>query len=287
MFLIERLPKETEKTLIAENTSKSSLLEQKIISELALQQQRMWTPEFCNSFLIKHKLSDVYDVQSYFGKVLKIPETNRIESSDECLNYWKKILPPIHEQNSHLHIFSSLVATNDSLLNITYKDSNELRQLPEFINKLSKSHNIEKHTPISTNENNLSEQSVGLTNKENKLLLESPTTKINLELENLSEMLEQTVARKKENIDILNSMKLNIAENKKILKELKNEKKVHERINILLEDPKENIQKIESIILATIEKSRNIELQWKTHEKNLMEELNISKSKHAKEHVGY
>lgn len=280
MFLIERLPKETEKTIITENTDITSLMEQTVISQLAMQQQSLWTPEFCSSHLLKHPRSNIPISDAYFGKILKIPVTQS-ESSTESRNYWKHFSPAINKQNSSELIFSSLIATNDVMLSMTTKKPT-VEKIPDVIEKL-KSHNNIVESPKAFGTENIPTENVSL--EKQNTILESPTTKINLELESLEKMIESSITQKQQNGEKLKLFKLEINKNEDLLKELKTEKKVHERINILLEDPNENIKKIETIIASTIEKSKNIELQWKTHEENLLEELNVAKSKHSKEYV--
>lgn len=74
MFLIERLPKESEKLPLAQPTDKLSLIEQDIARSIGVQLNASWIPQYCKKSGIT-KLSNVVVVQNnpFLPQNLHIP----------------------------------------------------------------------------------------------------------------------------------------------------------------------------------------------------------------------
>lgn len=142
MFLIERLPKETEKLPIIQPLDKLTSLENEICHNINIQLTNAWIPQYCNKFGIrKYTNSNLYALISNSTKFqpqlnLNIPNSldnnNDNIISSELSNYWLKRSPNIFQQTNSQTICPSIIHKND----LEYYNDNDLKNFNENYDKL-------------------------------------------------------------------------------------------------------------------------------------------------------
>lgn len=271
MFLIERLPKETEKVTLTQSIDKVTLIENEIARNISQQLSSVWLPQFC---IRKNKtLTLETNARKFCPKRLYIPNASLNDVKQEIREYWVKSSPTIFQQTKSNNLLPSIIHTND--LEIFQPSGNGTS-----IRILQKNNKIQE-VNISASNSEIVEEIT----KEVKLIQisskESPLDILNTEIETLKKVIEENVTEKNEleqKCDEMNIMKREIETQ---LIELKDERKIKERISILLENPETNIKKMETVLSATVDRMNNLTEKWEEHRIPLVEALEKSKQKYA------
>lgn len=279
MFLIEHLPKETEKVAIPQKFDDYSMLENKIIESLSRQLRKPWVPEFCNISRWRRKITEIDIYIDNFGRYLNHPRPVD-DHMDSSLS--------VFDQTSRNTLLASLIHTNDLDCQQIQRQSDDavldrIANTSELIIKALPRSGSASSSGIKTPADENQSVEMG-TETVVPAVAQTPIDKINAELETLRMEIETGVMRRNQFEKQLDDLKAVTEKETVVLAELKSEKKIQERINILLEDPEESVAKIDSIMAKTIERTKTIEVQWKEHQQMLLENLEQAKSKHSKEY---
>lgn len=290
MFLIERLPKESEKLPIAQPTDKLSLIEQEIARNISIQLNACWTPQYCKKNGIT-KLGNVVVVQnhSFLPQNLNIPfvKQNVVQQIRE---YWLKRSPTVFQQTQSVNLCASLVHKNDiDRMDDRNKSFDKLlmvlgKQPTIGIRTTSKDHlkNIKNVQQLTLN-------NIEIKNQNDIVIMPeiSPVDALNFDIEKLKQSIEQCVVNRKSLMSRINDIKeLKVKEEENIVK-LKEQRKIAERTHILLENPEVNITKMGAVLAATKERMKHLKEQWDERRIPLMEQLEQAQQSTSKQYVGF
>lgn len=295
MFLIERLPKESEKLPVTQPTDKLSLYEQNIARSIGIQLNASWTPQYCKKNGIT-KLGNVVVVQnhSFLPQNLNIPFVNKQNVVQQIREYWLKRSPTVFQQTHSVNLCASLIHKNDvdrademnvnksfdKLLNVLGKQS-----VPTIgARTTSKDHlrNIKSVQQLTLN-------NVEIKNQNDIVIMPeiSPVDALNFDIEKLKQSIEQCVVNRKSLMARINDIKeLKVKEEENIVK-LKEQRKIAERTHILLENPEVNITKMGAVLEATKERMKHLKEQWNERRIPLMEQLEQTQQSTSKQYVKF
>lgn len=173
----------------------------------------------------------------------------------------------------------SIIHTNDlELINPTVCS-------PERKLEILKNNDLTNGQEVVLNDSTKTDEMVEEISKDVKLMKivnkESPLDILNTEIETLKKIIEENVLEKNLLEDKFDETKMMKNEIEKELIQLKDERKIKERISILLENPETNIKKMETVLTATVDRMKNLSEQWAEHRIPLIEALEKSKEKYA------
>lgn len=289
MFLIERLPKESEKLPAQQPTDKLSLIEQDIARNIGIQLNASWTPQYCKKNGIT-KLGNVVVVQNqpFLPQNLNIPFVNKQNVVQQIREYWLKRSPTVFQQTQSVNLCASLIHKNDIDRSV---DRN--RSFDKLLNVLGKQPTIGIRTTSKDHLRNIkSVQQLTLNNIEIKnqndivIMPEiSPVDALNFDIEKLKQSIEQCVLNRKSLMSRINDIKeLKVKEEENIVK-LKEQRKIAERTHILLENPEVNITKMGAVLEATKERMKHLKEQWDERRIPLLEQLEQTQQSTSKQYV--
>lgn len=298
MFLIERLPKETEKVTLTQSVGNSNLqnfinrkkiilnliyfpdkvtlIENEIARNISHQLSSVWLPQFCvrkNKTLTLEK-----NTRKFCPKRLYIPNASLKEVKQEIREYWVKSSPTIFQQTKSNNLLPSIIHTNDLELINPSVSSPERKLQPNKTNVLLNGQEVIKDstkTDELIQEISKDVQIMKIVNKE------SPLDILNTEIEKLKKVIEENVTEKNSLEEKFDETKMTKNQIETELIQLKDERKIKERISILLENPETNIKKMETVLTATVDRMKNLSEQWEEHRIPLVEALQKSKEKYA------
>ncbi len=291
MFLIERLPKESEKLPATQPTDKLSLIEQDIARNIGIQLNASWTPQYCKKNGIT-KLGNVVVAQnhSFLPQNLNIPFVNKQNVVQQIREYWLKRSPTVFQQTQSVNLCASLVHKND----VDRCSDDRNKSFDKLLNALGKkSTTISVRTTSKDHLRNIkSVQQLTLNNIEIKnqndivIMPEiSPVDALNFDIEKLKQSIEQCVINRKSLMSRINDIKeLKVKEEENIVK-LKEQRKIAERTHILLENPEVNITKMGAVLEATKERMKHLKVQWDERSIPLMEQLEQTQQSTSKQYV--
>ncbi|XP_020280155.1 coiled-coil domain-containing protein 22 homolog [Pseudomyrmex gracilis] len=279
MFLIEKLPKESEKT-VNESISKVALLEKSVASAISQGLSIPWLPHYCHrkGFRNRGRASTPYTTVN-----IEVPVAN---AEDDDKDYYMRYLQPVPDQMQNISCFlPSMISHNARALNTSSMD------IMERINWLNSQQSTEKVAYSSAHNaaNELSKLS-----SENKTTPTLTDSQVKQKSALHSVLLEQETLRNeaKQEVEVENmkaeceNLKLNIDELQNEIKKLTNrlaqatvtahneekelsaneeQKKIKARAYELFQDGPENIKKLESAIEASTNKLINLANQWEKH----------------------
>lgn len=299
MFLIERLPKETEKVTLTQSVGNSNLqnfinrkkniilnliyfpdkvtlIENEIARNISHQLSSVWLPQFCvrkNKTLTLEK-----NTRKFYPKRLYIPNASLKEVKQEIREYWVKSSPTIFQQTKSNNLLPSIIHTNDLELINPSVSSPERKLQPNKTNVLLNGQEVIKDSTKTDDliqEISKDVQIMKIVNKE------SPLDILNTEIEKLKKVIEENVTEKNSLEEKFDETKMTKNQIETELIQLKDERKIKERISILLENPETNIKKMETVLTATVDRMKNLSEQWEEHRIPLVEALQKSKEKYA------
>lgn len=291
MFLIERLPKESEKLPTAQPTDKLSLIEQGIARNIGIQLNASWTPQYCKKNGITKLGNDiVVQNHSFLPQNLNIPFVNKQNVVQQIREYWLKRSPTVFQQTQSVNLCASLVHKND----IDRSDERH-KSFDKLLNALGTQPTIGTRTASKDHLRNIkSVQQLTLNNIEIKnqndivIMPEiSPVDALNFDIEKLKQSIEQCVVNRKSLMSRINDIKeLKVKEEENIVK-LKEQRKIAERTHILLENPEVNVTKMGAVLAATKERMKHLKEQWDERRIPLMEQLEQTQQSTSKQYVSW
>ncbi|XP_076643832.1 coiled-coil domain-containing protein 22 homolog isoform X2 [Halictus rubicundus] len=293
MFLIDKLPKEHDKT-INEPISNVALLEKSIAAAISQGLSAPWLPHYCHTkgFRNKGRAS-----VPYVSVNLEVPTTNSDEEyQDYCIHYLQPVPKQVQNQQSFLPSLISynarahLTQPTDILdrinwLNKVHAEKVTDASAPSEVTVLSRI--SMKDTPqmakqsqakeVSSSKPTLSKPETASKVKKQELEVE----KIKVECESLRSNVEELQDEIKKLNTSLTQVTINHQNEEKELTINEEQKKIKVRIYDLLQDSDENIKKLEATIEATTNKLLSLGNQWEKHRVPLIQKYRQEREKHS------
>lgn len=293
MFLIEKLPKESEKT-VNESVSKIALLEKSVASTISQGLSISWLPHYCHKkgFRNRGRAST-----PYVSVNIEVPV---VTMEDDYKDYYMRYLQPVPDQMQNISCFlPSLISYNAKALNAPSMD------IMERINWLNSqqsektiypsAHNIvnelSKFSPDSKTQTSTDSQ-VKPESVTHSVLPDQETLKneakeeieienMKAECENLRINIEELQSEIKKLTTKLAQATITSQNEEKELKISEEQKKIKARTYELLEDGPENIKKLESLIEGSTNKLISLANQWEKHRVPLIMKYRQEREKHS------
>lgn len=294
MFLIEKLPKESEKT-VNESISKVALLEKSVASAISRGLSVPWLPHYCHKqgFRNRGRASVPYASVNIEAPIADMED----DYKDYCMRY----LQPVPEQMQDISCFlPSMISYNARALNTNPTD---IVQRINWLNNqqqsekaaYSNAYNIvkefskfssENRTQTSTESQVKPESAIHpvLPNREtlrNEAKQEVETEKLKGECESLRISIEELQNEIKKLTTRLAQATITSQNEEKELKVSEEQKKIKARAYELLQDGPENVKKLESAIEASTSKLINLANQWEKHRVPLIMKYRQEREKHS------
>uniref|UniRef100_U5ENS4 Coiled-coil domain-containing protein 22 homolog n=1 Tax=Corethrella appendiculata TaxID=1370023 RepID=U5ENS4_9DIPT len=297
MFLIESLPKETEKSSLSQPIDKLTELENEIYTNINQQLYSPWMPEFCKNVKRSTPSSSSSSPQTIFQnfkpKKLNIPFVTEHDIAEEIKEFWcrksKSISDEICDQKQ---LIATIISTNDGQQAIesdaanverTESKSNAIKLLEFNQNLNQKSTTVSPSSAIKTSENSI-EQNQNVDKKLQQQQLElsaNPLELLNKEIGKLKADIESNLLENNQLVVENQKLSGEKLQREEILVKLKDEKKIKERTHLLLENPEVNIKKLEGIIVTSKERAVKLSEQWEEHRAPLLEAIHESTAKNS------
>ncbi|CAL7938667.1 unnamed protein product [Xylocopa violacea] len=289
MFLIEKLPKESDKTL-SEPVSNIALLEKSIATAIAQQLSAPWLPHYCHTKGFRNRGRARIPYRSVN---LEVP---KIENGEEYQDYYIHYLQSVPEQvQNESSLLPSLISYNARALH------SHSMSLIDQINWLNKQH-CDKITEVNVSSsdvnvlNRISMKDTTLPSKElqtedndtreiklEKQILSDKVEKqdIQIECEKLRSDIEELQDAIKNLTTSVTQVTINYQNEEKELTLNEEQKKIKARIYDLFQGGEENIKKLEAAIEATTNKLINLGNQWEKHRVPLIQKYRQEREKHS------
>ncbi|XP_044735702.1 coiled-coil domain-containing protein 22 homolog [Chrysoperla carnea] len=268
MFLVERLPRDTDKAGgHVKVKGRFEILMNDIRAKITNDLKKKWKPELM-----------ITDNIPFRSRSLTVPETFSKNISEDKKEYWNRYLLPITEQCTEQELIPSLIVLNEIEESKVGQISREesLHALNKQTNNISEAIDIQDiNTEITLNKalnNTMEDETV---EKMKSLSVDDIKNTIQSVTDNVHRLKDE-IQTLDEELKILKRKETQILEQKKIEDELleNNVKqlKIKSRSYKLLPSKDENVQKLEEMIQASTEKLTNLANQWNKHRTTLIEE---------------
>lgn len=291
MFLIERLPKETDKEHLDEvHADRKTLLDHQIRQNIQIQLNAAWTPQYCKKFGAR-KFGNLIAIQAsnncFLPQRLSVPHaTATANQTNELNEYWSKRSPTIFQQTSSSNICASLIHKNDQDLlgsfgNVieTGLNAENPNSVPVLQRNFRKLIQIQKsivapssYVKRDSMRNITSVQQLALNNVEiphEDDIVVMPEIResdaIRFQIEKVKADIKNLLQHRQDLQAQLADYKMNTKGLADQLPQLQNEKKLKERTQLLLENPEENIAKMAKVLATSRERIKKLKDQWDEH----------------------
>ncbi|KAM0735827.1 Coiled-coil domain-containing protein 22-like protein [Formica fusca] len=293
MFLIEKLPKESEKT-VNESVSKVALLEKSVASAISQGLSIPWLPYYCHKKGIRNRGRAS---TPYVSVNIEVPVPNM---EDDYKDYYMRYLQPVPDQIQNISCFlPSMISYNarafnsssiDIMERISWLNSQQSEKITHssghnIVNELSK-FSLENKTQTSADsqvEPGFAIHSVlpDQETLENKAKQEVEIENMKAECENLRINIEEMQNEIKKLTTKLAHATITGQNEEKELKMNEEQKKIKARAYELLQDGPENIKKLECAIEISTNKLINLANQWEKHRVPLIMKYRQEREKHS------
>ncbi|KMQ94719.1 coiled-coil domain-containing protein 22-like protein [Lasius niger] len=293
MFLIEKLPKESEKT-VNESVSKVVLLEKSVASAISQGLSIPWLPHYCHKKGIRNRGRASIP---YASVNIEVPVPNM---GDDYKDYYMRYLQPVPDQMQNISCFlPSMISYNAKALNASSMDIMERiswlnSQQSEKI-AYSSAHNIVNELSKFSLENKMQTSADSQVEPEfathsvlpdqetlkNKAKHEVEIENMKAECENLRVNIEEMQNEIKKLTTKLAHATITGQNEEKELKINEEQKKIKARTYELLQDGPENIKKLECAIEISTNKLINLANQWEKHRVPLIMKYRQEREKHS------
>ncbi|XP_003402365.1 coiled-coil domain-containing protein 22 homolog [Bombus terrestris] len=293
MFLIEKLPKESDKPL-SEPVSNIVLLEKSIATAIAQSLSVSWLPHYCHTKGFRNRGRAKIPYKSVNLEVPKME--SKEEYQDYCIHYLQSVseqvqnesslLPSLISYNARaLHTHSMSILDQINWLNKQYCDKIIEVNISGDVNFLN-GNSIKDRTLASkqpqikdngTKETKIIQQKV--LNKMEKQDLQIEKIKIECECSrNDIEKLQDAIKNLSTSVA---QVTINYQNEEKELTINEEQKKIKAKIYDLFQDGEENIKKLEAAIEVTTNKLINLGNQWEKHRVPLIQKYRQEREKHS------
>ncbi|KAM7356573.1 coiled-coil domain-containing protein 22 homolog [Cochliomyia hominivorax] len=272
MFLIEQLPKEQMGTLKdgeQEDEDDFELLMREIRKKMTQQLKAPWVPQYCRGVANRKNLGCSSLTKEFLPQLnLNIPELAK-EEQHSIVTYQ---IPNIFQQTSigDYDLISSVLHKN--AIDIYEPPTHSLEELRLTLARAMQPVIISSPVKISKITSSELQHEEGIRN-ELDIKPKSPLEKLSEEVESLKLQNEQTVKERQTANMKLNQLRQQLSENVTKMEGMKQEAKIHERTSVILENPEENLSKLESLIEKTRERRLAVENQWQLHRNPALQQI--------------
>ncbi|KAL6439869.1 hypothetical protein ACFW04_004116 [Cataglyphis niger] len=293
MFLIEKLPKESEKT-VNESVSKVALLEKSVASAISQGLSIPWLPHYCHKKGIRNRGRASIP---YVSVNIEIPVPNM---GDDYKDYYMRYLQPVPNQMQNISCFlpsmisynaRALIASSiDIMERISWLNSQQSEKIAH-----SNEHNIVKELSKFSLENKIQTSADSQVEPEfathsvlpeqetleNKAKQEVEIETMKAECDNLRINIEEMQNEIKKLTTKLAHATITGQNEEKELKMNEAQKKIKAKAYELLQDGPENIKKLECAIEISTNKLINLANQWEKHRVPLIMKYRQEREKHS------
>lgn len=313
MFLIERLPKETDKEHLDEiYTDRKSLLDHNIRQNIKIQLNAAWTPQYCKEFGAR-KFGNLIAIQAsnngFLPQRLNVPHgtTTTKSQSNELNEYWSKRSPTIFQQTSSSNICASLIQKNDedllrsmdeNVIGTNSSDANK-HSVPALQQNFRKLIQIQKSIVAPSSyikkdnlRNVTSVQQLALNNveipNENDIVVMPEIREsdaIRFEIEKVKAEIKNLLQHRQDLQSQMSECKTSIKTLAEQMPQLQSEKKLKERTHLLLANPDENIEKMTKVLATSHERIKKLNDQWDEHRIPLEQQIEVARGSSNSKYV--
>lgn len=309
MFLIEMLPKESENLIFEQSldvtTNKLTILEEKIKKNVHFSMNSAWTTQYCRKFGTKEwnkVFIDSYSQTNPFkSKVnLNVPRlSSQKDESDgaspELRKYWLKRSPNIFQATKINTLPNTLIHINDKECKKLAPTKLDTEKLIELINTQSEQSMVTM-TAIGVPKTSKAAALVKIASVEGGdkkkisgggaggsylVSLFSSIQDLDKDIELLRQSIDEMLLEHKQIQISINNTKELRKQSQVTQTKLKDEKKVHERTCVVLENPEVNIAKMQALIASTQSRKAKLEEKWLQHREPLQQAWESTKAKNA------
>lgn len=270
MFLVERLPKDVDKggaTVEPEDATTRKIHE--IAGNIRSQLRAPWVPDFCRR-AGSYKSGNAATGKNFVPKRLCVPYVTQREVTEEIKEYWRRHSPSIFQQTDKTNLLPSVLDTNDRFTS-SVNNSASFDSLKAIESNQSKSNT----TKTSVSQPPQSQQRA-LT----ELLKSTSVSEQPDEIEELNRRITELQGAIENQIQLHHNAGQGITELddelttiNTALEEIEREKLTEDRIEMLLEDPENSIQRLEERIESLKQKKSRLQEQWETAQAPVLEQL--------------
>lgn len=269
MFLIEQLPKEQISNFNdshQEDNDDFNMLMKEIRKNMSKELKLPWVPQYCRGV------------------------GNRKNYGSSCLNI--AFIPQLN-----LNIPSSILQPNDEVSIVTYQIPNIFQQISlgdyDLVSSVMHKNAIDVYAPTQCLDNvrltlapsvqaiihspfkplQGKQECEEVEKTDTKNTIKSPLEKLTEELESLKLSINDKLRELERANNELNLIRQQRATIEIDIEALKKSSKIHERTALILEDPIENINKLEGLIDKTRERRLAVENQWQLHRNPALQQI--------------
>ncbi|KAG7203758.1 hypothetical protein KM043_013782 [Ampulex compressa] len=293
MFLIEKLPKESDKT-VNEPVSKVALLEKSIASAISHSLSVPWLPHYCHKkgFRNRGRASTAYSSVDI--------EIKTKEKGEEYQDYYVHYQQSVPDQMQNLScLLPSILSFNARAIHprsmnimdrINWLNNQQSEKISDInshnnvniLNRLSLNETIQTSKESQSNEESVQQ---AITTTEEKLAAdkrqELEVEKGKIECEELRANIEALQDEIKKLAATVTQATITCQNEEKELRTIEEQKKIKARSYDLLQDGEENIKKLEAVIEASTSKLISLANQWEKHRVPLIEKYRQERQKHS------
>ncbi|XP_055919483.1 coiled-coil domain-containing protein 22 homolog [Eupeodes corollae] len=304
MFLIEMLPKENENLLFEQSleltTDKLTALEEKIKKNVHYSMNSAWVTQYCRKFGMREwnkVFIDSYSQTTPFkSKVsLNVPRLSSSSKNDaadvaspELRKYWLKRSPGIFQETKINTLPNSLIHMNDKECKMHDSAKLDTDKLIELINTQSEQSMAMSAVALPKANRTAALAKIASVEGGDKkkgstylVSLFSSIQDLNKDIEQLRQSIDELLLEHKQIQIGINNVKELRKQSQVTQAKLKEEKKVHERTCVVLENPEVNIAKMEALIASTQSRKAKLEEKWVQHREPLQQAWEKTKAKNS------
>lgn len=211
-------------------------------------------------------------------------------SHSELQEYWLKRSPIIFHQTRSSNICASIIHKNDVDCNsATARSSQNFQKLLQLTKKSASAQNQAQRDHLRNIKTiqQLTLNNVEIPNENDIVVMPeiSETDAIRFNMDKLKANIEKIMQHRQDIQASIATIKDDIQKEEGALVELKSERKIKERTNLLLENPTENLAKMEKVLSTTQERINKLHEQWEEHRSPLMKQLEQARQSTSKKYV--
>lgn len=276
MFLIEQLPKEQMGDLDdvqQEDKDDFAVLMREVRKKIIQQLKTPWVPQYCRGIANRKTLGCSSLGKEFLPQLnLNIPELESAQQTkDDHQSVVSYQIPNIFQQTS--------MGDYDLISSVLHKNSMDIyappiKSLEEVRLSLARAMQpVILSSPVKTL--TIPEESLEEVKKETEVKqhIKTPIETLTEEVESLKLQNDQTVKERQEANIKLNQLRQQRAEIVSKMEDMKRESKIHERTSVILENPEENLNKLEALIEKTRERRLAVENQWQLHRTPALQQI--------------
>ncbi|TMW45887.1 hypothetical protein DOY81_009027 [Sarcophaga bullata] len=269
MFLIEQLPKEQIGSFDdtqQEDKDDFNVLMKDIRKKISKELKLPWVPQYCRGVgNRKNYGSSCLNIEFLPQLNLNIPHSTAPPRDEVPVITYQ--IPNIFQQIS--------LGDYDLVSSVLHKNAIDVYAPTESLDnvRLSLARPVQAiiHSPFKSLQSMPEGQDTGKDEKENAV--KSPIEKLSEEVESLKLSSNEKIKERQKANTELNLIRQQQAEIEVEIEALKNSSKIHERTALILENPTENINKLEGLIEKTRERRLAVENQWQLHRNPALQQI--------------